>query len=100
MLGVKFYTKPIYEDKCIKTKVKTFSSLINTFFTENETPKERVEYDCIACVSLDSVLRVDKKSYPQVYLEGFKYKAKKRQLKSFIDYELDFDSDYESDLEN
>ena len=69
-------------------------------FTENEIPKERVEYACIACISVDSVLTVDKKNYPQVYLEECKYKAKKRQLKSFTDYEVDFDSDYESDLEN
>ena len=96
LLGVKFYTEPIYEDKYIKTKVKTFSSVINTFFTENEIPKERVEYACIACISVDPVLRADEKNYPEVYLEECKYKAKKRQLKSFIDY----DSDYESDLEN
>ena len=30
LLGVKFYSEPIYEDKYIKTKVKTFSSVINT----------------------------------------------------------------------
>ena len=79
LLGVKFYTEPIYENKFIKTKVKTFSSIINTLFTKNEIPKERVEYACIACISVDSVLRVDKKNYPQVYLEECKYKAKKRQ---------------------
>ena len=30
LLGVKFYSEPIYEDKYIKTKVKFFSSVINT----------------------------------------------------------------------
>ena len=100
LLGVKFYSGPIYDDKYIKTKVKTFSSVINTLFSGNEIPKERVEYACIACISVDLVLRVDRKSYAQVYLEECKYKAKKRQLKSFIDHEVDIDSDYESDLEN
>ena len=38
LLGVKFYTEPIYEDKYIKTKVKTFSCIINTLLTENEIP--------------------------------------------------------------
>ena len=97
LLGVKFYTEPIYEDTYINTKVKAFSSVINTLFTENEIPKEKVEYACIACISVNSVLRVDKKNYPQVYLEECKYKAKIRQLKSLIDYEVDFDADYESD---
>ena len=58
---------------------------------------KRVEYVCISCISIDSVLRVDKKSYPQVYLEQCKYKMKKKELKNFIDYEINFDSDYETD---
>ena len=45
----------------------------------------------------DSVLKIDKKNYPQVYLEQCKYKVKKREIKSFNDYEIDLDSDYESD---
>ena len=96
LLGVKLYNEPIYDDKYIKTKVKTFSSVINTLFTGDGIPKEKVEYVCISCISIDSVLRVDKKNYPQVYLEKYKYEIKKKELKSFIDYEVD--SDYESDL--
>ena len=99
LLGVKFYSEPIYEDKYIKTKVRTFSSVINILFNGDEIPKERVQYTCISCISIDSVLRVDKKSYPQVYLEQCKYKMKKKELKSFIDYEVDISSeDYDSDL--
>ena len=99
LLGVKFYSEPIY--KYIKTKVKTFSSVINTLFSEDEIPKERVQYTCISCISIDSVLRVNKKNYPQVYLEQCKYKMKKRELKSFIDYEVDISSeDYDSDSGN
>ena len=60
LLIVKFYSEPIYDDKYIKTKVKTFSSVINTLFSGDEIPKERVEYVCISCVCIESVLRVDK----------------------------------------
>ena len=53
---------------------------------------------CIACINVDSVLKADKKNYPQVYLEQCKYKIKKREAKSFIDYyEINLDSAYESD---
>ena len=97
-MGVKFYSESIHKDKYIKTKVKTFSNVINTLFSGDEIPKERIEYPCIACISIDSVLKVDKKNYPQVYLQERKYKMKKRELKSFIDYEVDLDSNYESDL--
>ena len=64
--------------------------MIKTLFDGNEIPKERVEYACIACISVDFVLKVDKKNYPQVYLEQCKYKVKKTEIKSFIDYEIGF----------
>ena len=64
LLGVKFYSDPIYDDKLldnIKVKVKAFSEVINTLFTEIKIPKEKVEYVCVPVVSVDSVLKVDKK---------------------------------------
>ena len=30
---------------------------------------------CTACVSVDSVMRMEKKNYPQIYLEESKYKS-------------------------
>ena len=85
--GAKFHSEPIYDDSYIKTKVKTFSDMIKTLFDGNEIPKERIEYAFIACISVDSVLEVDKENYPQVYLEQCKYKMKKREIKSFINYD-------------
>ena len=61
MLGVKSYSEPIYDESYIKTKGKTFSDIIKTLFSGDEIPKERVEYECITCISADSVLKVDKK---------------------------------------
>ena len=34
-LNTRFHSQPIYDDKYIKTKVKTFSSMINTLFSGN-----------------------------------------------------------------
>ena len=51
-------------------------------------------YICIPAIDIDSVLKIDKKAYPQAYLEECKYKLKKRKLVSFIDSEIiDDDSD-------
>ena len=97
MLNVKFHSQPIYDDKYVKTKVKTFSNIINTLFSGDEIPKEKMHYVCIPAICIDSVLRVNRKDYPQVYLEQCKYKTKKRELVSFIDDEVDLSSDYESD---
>ena len=82
LLCVKFYSDPIYDDKYIKVKVKTFSEVIDTLFTGNKIPKEKIEYVCIPVI--DSVLKVDRKNYPQVYLEQCKYKIKKRELKGLL----------------
>ena len=63
-------------------------------------------YICIPAIDINSVLKTDKKAYPQAYLEECKYKLKKRKLVSFIDSEIvddDDDSDdngYDSDNEN
>ena len=59
--GLKFHSDPNYDDSYIKSKVKTFTEMIKTLFDGNEIPKERVEYACIACISVDSVLKIDKK---------------------------------------
>ena len=62
-------------------------------------------YICIPAIDIDSVLKIDKKAYPQAYLEECKYKLKKRKLTSFIDSEIidddsDNDNGYDSDDEN
>ena len=59
--GIKFYSEPIYDDSYIKTKVKTFSKVVKTLFDVDKIPEEKVEYACIACISIDSALKVDKK---------------------------------------
>ena len=63
ILNVKFHSQPIYDDKYIKAKVKTFNNMINTLFSGDQVLKERIYYVCIAAICIDSVLRVDKKNF-------------------------------------
>ena len=91
--GLKSYCEPTYDDSYIKTKVKTFSEVIKTLFDGDKIPKEKIEYTCIPCISIDSVLNIGGENYPHVYLEQCKYKVKKREIKGFIDYEIELDSD-------
>ena len=60
-----------------------------------------MHYTCIACITIDSVLTIDKKNHPQVYLEECKYRVKGIQIPMFINTELksDSESDLDSDLE-
>ena len=48
-------------------------------------------------IDIDSVLKIDKRAYPQAYLEQCKYKLKKRKIVNYIDDKIideDSDSDY------
>ena len=74
--------------------------MIKANFLGNGVPKENMYYTCIACITIDSVMKTIKKSYPQVYLEECKYKIKKIQMSRFINAELELDSDSSSELDS
>ena len=81
-----------------KAKVREFNGVIKTNFLGDEVPKENEHYTCIACITIDSVMRMEKKNYPQVYLEECKYRMKKTKMTKFIEAELESDSESETEL--
>ena len=99
-LGIKFHSKAVYEYRYLKAKVREFDGAIKTNFLGNDMPKENMYYTCIACITIDSVMNIDKKNHPQVYLEECKYRIKKTQMPKFIKNELKSDSDLDSDLDS
>ena len=60
-LGIKFHSSPVHDKKYIKTKVKEYDGVIKTNFLGNDVPKENKHYTCIACITIDSVMRMAKK---------------------------------------
>ena len=56
-----------------------------------------MHYTCITCITVDSVIRMEKKNYPQVYFEESKYKMKKTKNTKFIHTELKSELELESD---
>ena len=95
-LSPKFHSMPVYNEKCIKAKVREFSDVIKTNFLSDEMPKENEHYTCI---TIDFVMRMEKKNYLQVYLEECKYRTKKTKMIKFIEAELESESKSESDIE-
>ena len=106
LLKLKFAASPIRDDKYILPKLKIFKKKnLTTFNDNNIVPMEKNHYICIPAIDIDSVLKIDKKVYPQTYLEECKYKLKKIKSASFIDSEIidddsDEDNGYDSDNEN
>ena len=60
-LGTKFHSEPVYDETYIKGKVRECDSKIKTNFLATDVPKENMHYICIACITIDSVMRIDKK---------------------------------------
>ena len=60
-LDIKFHSEPAYEQKCLKAKVREFDGVIKTNFLGNGLPKENMYYTCIACITIDSVMKMNKK---------------------------------------
>ena len=94
LLKLKFFVNPVRDNKYIIPKLKIFNKINRTTFTDNVIPIEKNHYICIPAIDIDSVLKIEKRAYPQAYLEQCKYKLKKRKHVNFIDFEIiDKDSD-------
>ena len=57
-LNIKFHSMPVYDEKYIKAKLKEFNGVVNTNFCGDKIPKEGVHHTCIACINIDSVLKI------------------------------------------
>ena len=55
-LSIKFHSMPVYNQTYIKANDK-----IKTNFLGDEIPKENMHYTCIACIAIDSVMKLKRK---------------------------------------
>ena len=99
LIDKKFDCEPVYgeSDKYIKTKIKSFGDKINTIFQGKKVPKENSSYICLSLVMLDSVIKVNKKHYPQTLLEECKYEIKDNKMENNINDDFDSSSSDNSD---
>ena len=95
----KFHSNPVYNEKYIKTKIKSYNGKINTNFHNNKIPKEGSQCICLPVTLTDSVYKKDKNYYPQVFLEECKYVVKEKKKSNFIIDSIEISSD-DSDEEN
>ena len=69
-LNIKFHSEPVYEYKYLKAKVREFDGVIKTNFLGNDMPKENIHYTCIACITIDSVMKMIKKKLSASLFRG------------------------------
>ena len=101
LLDVQFDSYPVYGDneKCIKTKIRMYEDRFITNFQDKKSPKGSSSYNCIALVSIDCVIRVNKNYYPQAYLRDCKYQERKNKIENMIGDDLASDSGSDSKLD-
>ena len=88
-LNLNFHSMLDSDEKYLKDKVTEFNGAIKTNLLHDKIPKESMHSTCIACITIDSLMRMEKKKYPQVYLEECKYRMKKTKMTKFIEAELE-----------
>ena len=110
LIGKNFDSNPYYghdDNKYITTKIKTFKDSIITNFHNKKVPEEKIPYKCSSIIVLDSIIKskINKKFYPQTYLDECIYKEqkqkrRKQQQKNYITEELKSDSDSDDESES
>ena len=62
-----FDSEPVYNEKYLKTKIKSYKGKINTSFHNNKIPKESSHCICLSVILIGSVFKTGKIYYPQVF---------------------------------
>ena len=71
-----------------------------TNFHNKKMPKEKSQCKCLSIIILDSVIKANKKYYPQIFLEECKYVQEKIKIENYIDDDLKSDSDSNEETES
>ena len=89
-------SNPVYNEKYIKTKIKSYNGKTNTNFYDNKIPKEVSQVIFLLVVLIDSVLRAGQNYYSLVFLEECKQVIKVKKIHSYITDDMEI-SDYDKE---
>ena len=103
LVNKKFDSDPIYNNKYINTKIRSYNNDIKTNFRNidnknNKLPEQNKPYKSVSLISLDSIIRINKKYYPQTLLQECVYKFINKKVENIIT-NINLDSSSESDNE-
>ena len=90
-------SEPVYNEKSLKAKIKSYNEKINTNFHYNKITKEDSKFISLSVILSDRVFRTGKNHYPPVFLEECRY-VKEKKMSDYITDNIEISSD--SDKEN
>ena len=108
LLRIDFESKPLYGDdnKYIKAKINMYANNMITNFNNKKMPNENAPCKLLSIIMIDSVIKANKKYYPQTVLEECKYVQEKIKIENHIDEDLekseysDSNDETQSDIDN
>ena len=103
LVNKKFDSDPIYNNKYINTKIRSYNNDIKTSFRNidnknNKLPENIKPYKCVSLMLLDSIIKINKKYYTQTLLQECVYKLINKKVENIIT-NINLDSSSESDNE-
>ena len=103
LVNKKFDSDPIYNNRYINTKIRSYNNDIIKNFRNidnknNKLPEKNKPYKCVSLISLDSIIKINKKYYPQTLLQECVYKLINKKVENIIT-NINLDSSSESDNE-
>ena len=101
LINKKFDSDPVYNNKYINTKISSYNNDIKSNFHDidnknNKLPEKSKPYRCMSLISVDSIVRINKKYYPQTLLQECLYKLINRKVENIIT-NINLDSSSESE---
>ena len=79
---------PVYDDRYIKAKIRTYSDKVYRNFRGLILPEDNIEYESFAVISIDSLLVHENKYYLQVYFSNCAYKISNKRMRDYLDENL------------
>ena len=103
LVNKKFDSDPIYNNKYINIKIRSYNNDLKTNFRNidnknNKLPEKNKPYKCVSLISLDSIIKISKKYFPQTLLQECVYKLINNKVENIIN-SINLDSSSESDNE-
>ena len=75
---------PVYDDRYIKTKIRTYSNKVYTDLRGLNVPEDDIECEYFSVISINYLLVYENKYYLQVYLENCAYKIANKQMTDYL----------------
>ena len=82
--NITFNALPVYDDRYIKTKIRTYGDKVYTNFRDLNVPEDDIECESFTVISIDSLLVYKNKYYLQVHLDSSTYKIVDKWVRDYL----------------